>query len=345
MTVKPTGQAQPGTQLEIPNTTEADQLAAELDQDAEVDDLLGADEDEEPETATPGAQVPPVVPPPASAAPAAATPPAADPLLDDEDKADGITPDGEEFVRVPAAAFRAIKERARRQGAGAASAATVETAKRHGFTDLDDAMARLRALTETPPAPKDQPMANTGKLADLKQKARKAITSLKSQHQTELSAKDQEIATLKAQMAERDKAAQDAATEAEVRGTLRAAGFVDEEYAMVLFKKEVAGKSKDEVATFITTLPAWAGTVKAAKPFLFGETAPAPANTAPPAATPTPGVATPPGAPATPPATPPAQAPVTKNAKDMTRAELADAMKAKGLSVTGSVPVGRPRAG
>lgn len=91
-------------------------------------------------------------------APAAATPAPAPPAptsapaveLDDEDRADGVTADGDR-VAVPQSSFRKLKDKAAERGRAKALAEMTERATALGFSSVDEMFAALERSKETAP--------------------------------------------------------------------------------------------------------------------------------------------------------------------------------------------------
>lgn len=353
MSVRPAAPGAPGAQLEI-LVAPIDSAAADPAEELE-DELSALDDEAEDEADVPDP------PAPAPAQVAAPPPgPAPDPL-DPEDTADGVVADGE-FVRVPRAAFKKIKDRAKRTAVTATAAAADAAAAAAGFPNLHGAMSALRTVLDQRRAPRpdddqdleleldldqEMPVATPPKSRNLSDNVRNRFKQVRDRHAQELAAKDAEIHQLKEAQKTRDAQATAERAAAERRASLSAHGFEDAEYAEALYSKASASGAVD--------VGEWAAKLKAEKPYLFksAAAAPAPTTMAPVAVAPVTQQAgsaplsptTPPAPVATPVTTAPAPAPQpaqpadggapVRNAKDMTRAELQAARNARGWGSPG----------
>jgi len=299
-------------------------------------------------------QQPPVIPAPEPVAPRVA--------VDAEDASLGVTSDGK-VHSVPQDAFARLKEREREKGRREAQAALDarldEMAKSHGFTtyaafmkavfESRTAPAAVAAPVET--APKDtpvqptepeEPMATTTVIDDktkdddkrrdrLNQRARLRFRKEREQHSSKMvEMRRKNVAEVKRRKVLESQLRRKG-TEMELREIAIGSGCTELDYSMDLLRREMRGKSAEELAEFKPAT--FFEGLRKTKPFLFSETH-APATTGPTNGADTPAPPSPGDAAAA------AGDGAKKNALEMTEDEYKDYLKSKGLSINSSTPGG-----
>ena len=313
-----------------------------------------------PQGAQPGEPAPQ---PPAAPAP---QPPAPAVQVDAEDAQLGVTSDGK-VHSVPQDAFAKLKEREREKGRKEAQAALDarldEKAKAQGF---DSYAAFMKAVSEqraapatpapdatpapAPPDPKEDPMPDPKdnkpnepngdadqRRQRLDQRARQRFRKERAQHGTKMAemrrkhvAEVTRRKSLEGQLKQKN-------TEMELREVAILAGCTELDYSMDLLKREMRGKTAEDLAEFKPD--EFFKGLRKTKPFLFSET-PVPANTGPANGADTPPPPSPGDAAAA------AGDGAKKDVREMSDKEFQDHLRSKGLSVStsspgGSIPVTR----
>jgi len=207
--------------------------------------------------------------------------------------------DGKVQVLSPGA-YKRIKEDAAKRGAARERAALEEQAKAAGFASLDDALRQLRdghrreprreerpagaaasarPNGEQPPTPPERPTHGAGRKAwERYERARKQFD-----HDVQAYRERTNRATARARDLEKRLEAQEA--EQALREKAIMSGVTDVDYAIALLKRDLSGKTEEELGKFDEAK--WFEALRASKPYLFGVKE-VPANTGTAGTTPAP---------------------------------------------------------